>query len=140
MPASALMNVMIGAARKAGRSLARDFGEVEQLQVSLKGPGDFVSAADLFIIDADGANLFPLTTGQGRDAHPHWSADGGTILFNSDFTGSFDVYRINLLQPALDRLSRAPRNSGNPELSPDGSRIVFNTGSRLLQIGQCRPR
>ncbi|TCT13325.1 myo-inositol-1(or 4)-monophosphatase [Tepidamorphus gemmatus] len=31
---------------KAGRSLARDFGEVENLQVSLKGPGDFVSAAD----------------------------------------------------------------------------------------------
>ncbi|MGE3229358.1 MAG: inositol monophosphatase family protein [Hyphomicrobium sp.] len=40
------MNVMIAAARKAGRSLARDFGEVEQLQVSVKGPGNFVSAAD----------------------------------------------------------------------------------------------
>ena len=46
MPASALMTVMTTAARKAGRSLARDFGEVEQLQVSVKGPGDFVSAAD----------------------------------------------------------------------------------------------
>jgi myo-inositol-1(or 4)-monophosphatase len=46
MPASALMNVMISAARKAGRSLARDFGEVEQLQVSIKGPANFVSAAD----------------------------------------------------------------------------------------------
>ena len=46
MAASALMNVMLGAARKAGRSLARDFGEVEQLQVSLKGPANFVSAAD----------------------------------------------------------------------------------------------
>jgi myo-inositol-1(or 4)-monophosphatase len=46
MPASALMNVMLAAARKAGRSLARDFGEVEQLQVSLKGPSNFVSAAD----------------------------------------------------------------------------------------------
>jgi myo-inositol-1(or 4)-monophosphatase len=46
MPASALMNVMISAARKAGRGLARDFGEIEQLQVSVKGPGNFVSAAD----------------------------------------------------------------------------------------------
>lgn len=46
MPASALMNVMTAAARKAARSLARDFGEVEQLQVSLKGPSNFVSAAD----------------------------------------------------------------------------------------------
>jgi myo-inositol-1(or 4)-monophosphatase len=40
------MNVMIKAARKAARGLARDFGEVEKLQVSVKGPGNFVSAAD----------------------------------------------------------------------------------------------
>ena len=46
MPASALMNVMVAAARKAGRSLVRDFGEVEHLQVSVKGPANFVSAAD----------------------------------------------------------------------------------------------
>lgn len=46
MPASALINVMTQAARKAARSLVRDFGEVEQLQVSIKGPANFVSAAD----------------------------------------------------------------------------------------------
>jgi myo-inositol-1(or 4)-monophosphatase len=44
---SALVTVMIAAARKAGRALARDFGEVENLQVSRKGPADFVTAADL---------------------------------------------------------------------------------------------
>ena len=43
---SALVKVMIDAARKAARQLKRDFGEVENLQVSRKGPGDFVSAAD----------------------------------------------------------------------------------------------
>jgi myo-inositol-1(or 4)-monophosphatase len=43
---SALLNVMIGAARKAARALKRDFGEVEKLQVSLKGPANYVSAAD----------------------------------------------------------------------------------------------
>jgi myo-inositol-1(or 4)-monophosphatase len=43
---SALMTVMTNAAIKAGRGLKRDYGEVEQLQVSLKGPGDFVSLAD----------------------------------------------------------------------------------------------
>ena len=43
---SALLNVMIAAARKAARTLKRDFGEVEHLQVSLKGPANFVSAAD----------------------------------------------------------------------------------------------
>lgn len=43
---SALMNVMTAAALKAGRGLKRDFGEIENLQVSVKGPGDFVTAAD----------------------------------------------------------------------------------------------
>jgi myo-inositol-1(or 4)-monophosphatase len=43
---SALMTVMTNAALKAGRGLKRDFGEIEQLQVSMKGPGDFVSLAD----------------------------------------------------------------------------------------------
>jgi myo-inositol-1(or 4)-monophosphatase len=43
---SPLMTVMTDAVLKAARSLKRDFGEVENLQVSRKGPGDFVSAAD----------------------------------------------------------------------------------------------
>jgi len=43
---SAIVRVMEGAARKAGMRLRRDFGEVEQLQVSKKGPADFVSKAD----------------------------------------------------------------------------------------------
>jgi myo-inositol-1(or 4)-monophosphatase len=46
MPASALLTVMIAAARKAGRGLSRDFGELEHLQVSLKGPANFASTAD----------------------------------------------------------------------------------------------
>lgn len=46
MLASANLNVMIKAARKAAKHLIRDFGEVENLQVASKGPGDFVSKAD----------------------------------------------------------------------------------------------
>ncbi len=47
MQGSANLNLMIKAARRAGRSLIKDFREVENLQVSSKGPGDFVSRADL---------------------------------------------------------------------------------------------
>ena len=46
MHRSALLNVMVKAACRAGRSLKRDLGEVENLQVSLKGPRNFVTAAD----------------------------------------------------------------------------------------------
>lgn len=44
---SPILNVITAAARKAARGLVRDFGEVEQLQVSMKGTSDFVSSADL---------------------------------------------------------------------------------------------
>jgi len=43
---SANINVLINACRKAAKTLIRDFGEIEKLQVSLKGPGDFVTASD----------------------------------------------------------------------------------------------
>ena len=46
MALSALMTVMINAARKAARGVQRDFGEVANLQVSLKGPANFVTNAD----------------------------------------------------------------------------------------------
>ncbi len=46
-PRSALINVMTRAAQRAARGLKRDFGEVENLQVSRKGPADFVTTADL---------------------------------------------------------------------------------------------
>ncbi|MFV0244582.1 MAG: inositol monophosphatase family protein [Qingshengfaniella sp.] len=47
MQGSANLNVMIKAARRAGRALVKDFREVENLQVSMKGAGDFVSRADI---------------------------------------------------------------------------------------------
>jgi myo-inositol-1(or 4)-monophosphatase len=43
---SPALNVVVAAVRKAGRGLLKDFGEVQNLQASVKGPGDFVSEAD----------------------------------------------------------------------------------------------
>ncbi len=91
---SALIHVMTSAALKAARGLIRDFGEVEQLQVSVKGPGEFVSAADLkaetvlrtelakarpgfgFLMEESGASA-------GSDGHHRWIVDplDGTTNF-----------------------------------------------------------
>ena len=46
MTSSPIITVMIAAVRKAARGVQRDFGEVSALQVSMKGPGDFVTASD----------------------------------------------------------------------------------------------
>ena len=91
---SAIINVMARAAEKAARGLVRDFGEVEQLQVSRKGPADFVSNADLraektlraelqkarpdfgFLMEETGES-------QGRDPSHRWIVDplDGTTNF-----------------------------------------------------------
>jgi myo-inositol-1(or 4)-monophosphatase len=62
---SALINVMTAAARKAARGLKRDFGEVEKLQVSLKGPANFVSAADKRAEEVLHAELMKARPGYG---------------------------------------------------------------------------
>jgi myo-inositol-1(or 4)-monophosphatase len=74
MARTALMNVMVQAVLKAGRGLARDFGEVENLQVSLKGPGDFVSAADR---RADKTLIAEL--GKARPSYGFLTEESGTI-------------------------------------------------------------
>ena len=74
MPLPGLIRVMERAARKAGGKLRRDFGEVEQLQVSRKGPADFVSRADRIAE----RTLFDELT----HARPDWGfvlEEGGTI-------------------------------------------------------------
>jgi len=80
MPAhSALLNVMVGAARKAARSLKRDFGEVEKLQVSLKGPANFVTAADQRAEDILRTELAKARPGygfHGEEGGKHEGTDG----------------------------------------------------------------
>ena len=61
--ASALMNVMINAARKAARGLNRDFGEAQALQITKKGVADFVSKAD---ITAEETIFEALSTGRPK--------------------------------------------------------------------------
>ena len=91
---SPLVNVMVNAAYKAAKGLVRDFGEVEQLQVSRKGPADFVSAADLRSEQIlkrelgkarpDYGLLFEEGGGSaGKDASNRWVVDplDGTLNF-----------------------------------------------------------
>jgi myo-inositol-1(or 4)-monophosphatase len=69
---SALINVMIAAARKAARSLKRDFGEIEKLQVSLKGPANFVTAADRRAED-----ILRTELGKARPGYSFLGEEGG---------------------------------------------------------------
>lgn len=134
MARSALLNVMVQAARKAGRGLARDYGEVENLQVSLKGPGDFVSAADKRSEQILYEELSRARPGYGflmeergvvagEDAEHRWIVDplDGTTNFLHGipaFSISIALERNGVpvagvvFNPALDELYTAERGSG----------------------------
>jgi myo-inositol-1(or 4)-monophosphatase len=110
---SALMNVMTAAALKAGRGLKRDFGEVENLQVSVKGPGDFVSAADkraektLFdeLSKARPGYGFILEEGgvvEGADKSHRWIID--PLDGTSNFLHGVPVFAISIGLEREDRL------------------------------------
>jgi myo-inositol-1(or 4)-monophosphatase len=131
---SALLNVMVQAAHKAGRALKRDFGEVERLQVSLKGPANFVSAADRRAEETlrrelekarPGYGFLGEETGlhAGTDKSHTWIVDplDGTTNFLHgipQFAISIALARENTLlagvvyNPILDELFTAERGKG----------------------------
>src|SRR5207244_9055094 len=73
---SALLNVMVKAARRAGRGLKRDLGEVENLQVSLKGPANFVTIADKRAEEAVYGELSKARPGYGFIGEESGARDG----------------------------------------------------------------
>jgi myo-inositol-1(or 4)-monophosphatase len=134
MARSAILNVMVQAAMKAGRSLSRDFGEVQNLQVSMKGPGDYVSQADRKAEDIIFAELSKARPGYGflmeergavagDDDQHRWIVaplDGTTNFLHGIplFAVSIALERQGQLvagvvyNPAMDELYTAERGGG----------------------------
>lgn len=141
MPARpAIITVMDRAARKAGQSLRRDYGEVEHLQVSQKGPADFVSKADMkaerilyddLQIARPGWGFLLEEAGEieGEEGKPRWVIDplDGTSNFLHGIPhfaisiavqeprpdGSWgDVYAGVVYQPLTDELFWSERGKG----------------------------
>jgi myo-inositol-1(or 4)-monophosphatase len=134
MARSAILNVMVQAAAKAGRSLARDFGEVQNLQVSLKGPGDYVSQADRKAEEIIHAELSRARPGYsflmeergevaGDDDQHRWLVD--PLDGTTNFLHGLPVFSISIAlerqgqlvaaviyNPAMDELYTAERGGG----------------------------
>ncbi|GGE38934.1 inositol monophosphatase [Agaricicola taiwanensis] len=134
MPRSALMTVMARAVLAAGKGMRRDFNEVEQLQVSIKGPADFVSAADRRAEETIRRELEKARPGYGflmeeageipgTDAEHRWIVDplDGTTNFlhgMPHFAISVALERAGnivagiIYNPATDELYTAERGQG----------------------------
>ncbi len=134
MARSAILHIMVEAARKAGRSLSRDFGEVQNLQVSLKGPGDFVSQADRKAEDILFQELSRARSGYGflmeergpvagDDDQHRWIVD--PLDGTTNFLHGLPIFAISIAlerqgqvvagviyNPAMDELYTAERGGG----------------------------
>lgn len=123
---SGLIRVMEKAARKAGNRLRRDFGEVEHLQVSRKGPSDFVSKADQAaertiydeLLNARPGWGFVLEEGgtiDGEPGKPRWIID--PLDGTSNFLHGIPHFAISIAvqEPALD--GKGPDGSGWGEVT-----------------------
>jgi myo-inositol-1(or 4)-monophosphatase len=123
---SALLQVMIAAARKAGRKLARDFGEVSELQVSKKGPADFVSAADLKAEEVLVEELTKARPGYGFNAEERGVVEG---------TDRTHTWIIDPLDGTTNFLHGLPHFAINIALEREGvvvAGVTYNPASNEL--------
>src|SRR5437016_10605123 len=83
--------------------------------------------SNLWIINADGADPRPLTTGNFNDTSPRWSADGSQIIYISDRAGSPQIYRRWLDTGQTAKLTNLTNPPSGIAWSPDGKQISFTT-------------
>ncbi len=125
-----LMNVMTAAVLKAGRGLKRDFGEVAQLQVSRKGPGDFVSAADRKAEQVLHAELAKARPGYG------FVMEEGGVVEGADRT---HVWHIDPLDGTTNFLHGMPHFCISVGLERDGQMVagvVYNPVSDEMFVAE----
>ncbi len=86
----------------------------------------------LMLQRAPGSALVPLTTGAGWDRDPAWTPDGSAIVFASDRSGNYDLWRLTINADgsagAVTQLTRTPEHETGPSVAKDG-RIAFLRGS-----------
>ena len=127
---SALINVMVKAALRAGRSLKRDLGEVENLQVSLKGPANFVSAADKRAEDILCTDLLKARPGYGFIGEEGGAREG---------TDGTNTWIVDPLDGTTNFLHGIPQFAISIALQREGvivAGVVYNPANDELYVAE----
>lgn len=81
--------------------------------------------SDIYIQDLNDASVIRLTQNEADDSSPSLSADGKWIVFTSNRTGSYQLYRMNINGKLVEQLTFMNGNLGSPHFSHDGKKIAF---------------
>ena len=130
MQHSALINVMVKAARRAGRSLNRDLGEIENLQVSLKGPANFVSLAD-----KRAEEMIYTDLAKARPGYGFIGEEGGT----REGTDASHTWIVDPLDGTTNFLHGIPQFAISIGLAREGTIIagvIYNPANDELYIAE----
>jgi TolB protein len=79
----------------------------------------------LYLMELDGENVEPLTSGPGDDLYVSWSSDARSIVFSSTRTGKAGIYALDLVSRRTSTVTLELENATAPAISPDGRRIAF---------------
>src|SRR5579864_3787833 len=82
-------------------------------------------ALQIYVMNSDGSNVYPLTHGPGESLSPAFSPDGRKIVFRSNRSGTDQIYIIDADGSHVRRLTNPPLQAGEPTFSPDGRNIAF---------------
>ena len=82
--------------------------------------------SNLWIINFDGSQNRPLTTGKQHDFAPRWSPDGSRIVYKSDRDGTMQLYLRWMDTQAETKLTNLQQSTGTPSWSPNGLYLAFN--------------
>jgi myo-inositol-1(or 4)-monophosphatase len=124
------MNVMVKAARRAGRSLKRDLGEIENLQVSMKGPANFVSLAD-----KRAEEMLYTDLNKARPGYGFIGEEGG----NRDGTDKSHTWIVDPLDGTTNFLHGIPQFAVSIGLAREGQIIaglIYNPANDELYMAE----
>jgi len=94
----------------------------QRLVFSSAGTGE----GDLYLVDADGANLERLTSTPDPDLSPDWSPDGSLVVFSRNVPSGTQLWVVDVATGAETQLTDPAGRDETPRWSPDGTRIAFS--------------
>ena len=88
-----------------------------------------IRKTDLYIAEADGSNSIRLTGPDDYDqAEPDWAPDGRHIVYQSNETGNYDIWAMDVEDKVVLPLTDSPDDEREPDWSPSGSQIIYRRG------------